>query len=196
MYRWEIINLLIAKYKYTSYLEIGVQHRLVNYDKIACHDKYGVDPYPMTDINYKMTSDAFFATLPKDVSFDIVFIDGLHLHEQVIKDINNSLDRLRPNGTILVHDTLPLEAKWQERVDNGEFWTGDVWKAIAQLRVERRDLHIQTIDTDFGISMIRKRSSVPYIPKEPTYLTWEYYLENRDEMLNVIPPPDLSLIHI
>jgi hypothetical protein len=73
---------------------------------------------------------------------------------------------------------------------------GDVWKAVAKMRVERRDLHIQTIDTDCGMTLIRKRRSVPYIPKKEDYLTWEYFQSNRDEMMNVVPPPDLSLLHI
>lgn len=196
MNRWELINLLIAKYKYTSYLEIGVQNRLVNYDKIACFDKYGVDPNPVYGCNYQMTSDEFFNQIPPYVSFDIVFIDGLHHYEQVLKDLQNCLSRLRPRGTIIIHDTLPHDEPSQFRDDLGGVWYGDVWKAVAKIRVERRDLFVQTIDSDCGMTIVRKRRSINYIPKREDYLNWEYFKDNKEEMMNVVPPPDLSLLSI
>jgi hypothetical protein len=196
MYRWEILNLLISKHRFSSYLEIGVQNRLVNYEKINSFDKYGVDPNPVFGCNYQMTSDEFFSKIPPYVSFDLVFIDGLHLEEHVIKDINNSLARLRPNGIIAVHDCLPIHELHQVRDDHGGEWMGDVWKAIARLRVERRDLHIKTIDTDNGISLIKKRRSEPYTPKKADYLTWEYYVSNKAEIMNIVPPPDMTYFNI
>ena len=76
------------------------------------------------------------------------------------------------------------------------YWMGDVWKAIARLRVERRDLHIKTIDTDCGISIIKKRRSEPYLPKKADYLTWDYYQNNKAEMMNIVPPPDMTYFNI
>ena len=196
MQRWEILNLLISKHRFNSYLEIGVQNRLVNFDKINSFDKYGVDPNPVYGCNFEMTSDEFFSKIPPYISFDLVFIDGLHHEEQVIKDINNSLARLRPNGIIAVHDCLPIKEEQQLREDHGSEWMGDVWKAIARLRVERRDLHIKTIDTDCGISIIKKRRSEPYLPKKADYLTWDYYQNNKAEMMNIVPPPDMTYFNI
>ena len=43
----------------------------------------------------------------------------------------------------------------QQRDDNGGEWTGDVWKAIAKIRIERDDLQIKVIDTDYGCGIIR-----------------------------------------
>ena len=114
----------------------------------------------------------------------------------MIKDINNSLARLRPNGIIAVHDCLPIKEEQQLREDHGNEWMGDVWKAIARLRVERRDLHIKTIDTDCGISIIKKRRSEPYLPKKADYLTWDYYQNNKAEMMNIVPPPDMTYFNI
>ena len=34
-----------------------------------------------------MTSDEFFESIPESERFDIVFIDGLHLCDQVWKDV-------------------------------------------------------------------------------------------------------------
>jgi predicted O-methyltransferase YrrM len=63
--------------------------------------------------------------------FDIVFIDGLHISEQVVMDIQNSLDVLNPKGTIVMHDCLPINEAAQSRERLGDHWNGDVWKAFA-----------------------------------------------------------------
>ena len=44
----------------------------------------------------------------------------------------------------------------QARDDHGGEWTGDVWKAIAELRVETIDLDIKVVDTDYGCGIIRR----------------------------------------
>jgi predicted O-methyltransferase YrrM len=61
----------------------------------------GVDPNQ--GVTLRMTSDEFFAA--NQFTFDIVFIDGLH--DQVAKDIENSLRVLNPGGIIVMHDCNP-----------------------------------------------------------------------------------------
>ena len=93
MKRYEIINLLIVKNGYKSYLEIGLDNGL-NFSKIKIDNKKSVDPalgqYSHAKPTYKLTSDDFFKQ-NKD-KYDIIFIDGLHHSEQVYRDIKNSLD--------------------------------------------------------------------------------------------------------
>ena len=55
---------------------------------------------------------------------------------------------------------------------------------------------IKTIDTDCGISIIKKRRSEPYLPKKADYLTWDYYQNNKAEMMNIVPPPDMTYFNI
>ena len=45
MERKEIINHVIKKYGYQTYLEIGVAIPTMNYDLIECEHKEGCDPY-------------------------------------------------------------------------------------------------------------------------------------------------------
>jgi hypothetical protein len=45
-----------------------------------------------------------------------------------------------------------------------------VWKAIARLRIERPDLAVCTLDTDYGIGVVLK---TPCIAHRPLALTWE-----------------------
>ena len=87
--RFDIINKLINSKKFKSYLEIGCQSD-VNFSKIKIENKVGVDP--QSGGTLRMTSDEFFSQ-NKD-TFDLIFIDGLHIHEQVLKDIDNSLNVL------------------------------------------------------------------------------------------------------
>src|SRR5690606_27460848 len=100
----------------TRYLEIGVRNPQANFDKIRASEKYGVDPgieFEDNPVNFKMTSDAFFAQLSAgeclspEIRFDVIFIDGLHTADQVERDIRNSLRYLADTGFVVAHDCNP-----------------------------------------------------------------------------------------
>ncbi len=186
MMRWDIINTLIQKFNYTSYLEVGAQNTITgNFSKININEKISIDPYPTGPIDFEGTSDEYFAQLDQNKKFDIIFIDGLHHSDQVLIDIQNSLKHLSQHGTIVCHDCLPHTEKMQFREDLGGEWTGDVWKAIAQLNVSRDDLWIRVVDTDYGCGIIRNGENIPYI-SSGDFLTYEYYNSNKSKLLNVI----------
>jgi len=50
----------------------------------------------------RKTSDEAFETL--STKFDVIYIDGLHTYEQVIKDITNYKKLLKPSGFMSGHD--------------------------------------------------------------------------------------------
>jgi hypothetical protein len=176
MERYNIINELILKFNYKTYLEIGVRNPDECFNLINCETKHSVDPGYEVELphlnmenfaDYKFTSDNFFKllennelNLPTTYKWDIVFIDGLHISNQVEKDVINSLNHLSSNGTILLHDCNPSEL-WFAREDflvNGqpEGWNGTVWKVIYKLRATRPDLFVCTVDTDYGVGIVRK----------------------------------------
>lgn len=187
MTRTEIINNLITKYGYKSYLEIGVNTPSqpgYNWVGIKCKVKHGVDPN--VDTTFKMTSDEFF---DKNISqkYDIIFIDGLHLHEQVYRDIINSLNNLNEGGIIVVHDCNPTTEITQRRERASDAWHGDVWKSIVQLRIENSELEIYTVDTDEGCGLIRKGNQILLnIDKNIDYYDYKFLEENRKNALNLI----------
>ena len=184
--RWDVINYLAEQNQYKKYLEIGVQDYYSNCDKIKVEYKYAVDPSPRTKCDFIGTSDGFFAQHDIDDKFDLIFIDGLHQSDQVLKDINNSLQVLSDNGTIVVHDCLP-EAEYQQvREDNGREWTGDVWKAIASLKGTRDDLDIKVVDHDWGCGIIRKGSQELGKYKTVEELNWQIFESNRNQLMGVI----------
>lgn len=186
MKRTDIINSLIQKYGYNSYLEVGTQDPTSNFNLINTECKVSVDPFPRGKVTFVGTSDEYFESINHDVKYDIIFIDGLHHDDQVLKDIENALKHLSDNGTIVCHDCLPITEDMQARDDHGREWTGDVWKAIAQLRVERIDLDIKVVDTDYGCGIIRRGTNIPYHPLIENYKTYSYYSINMATMMNII----------
>lgn len=190
MIRTDIINILIEKFGYKSYLEIGTQRPNTNFNHIKAEYKFCIEPFPapadVDFINFIGTSDEYFESIADNIKFDIIFIDGLHHYDQVLRDIENSFDHLNENGTIVVHDCLPTTEIMQEREDYGGEWTGDVWKAIAILRTETIDNDIRVVNTDYGCGILRKGTNIPYEPNITNYLNYNYYTNNKQNMLNVI----------
>jgi len=188
MTRTEIINYLVDLYGYKTYLEIGVDNPNVNFNRVKARIKTGVDPNVNT--THKITSDQFFSTNKQ--TFDIIFIDGLHHHDQVIRDIQNALNFLNTNGTIVVHDCNPTtEAMQQVPRVQGE-WTGDVWKAWIHFRKDS-NLSMYVLDTDYGVGIIRKGSQVPI--KEHSF-HYSDFAQHKRNWLNLVPvkPDPISVV--
>lgn len=196
--RYDIINYLIEKNGFVNYLEIGVFHgeniRLVK----AAH-KDGVDPgsegYIIPEVTYPITSDAFFELIKdhSDIKYDVIFIDGLHHSEQVDKDIENSLKHLVPNGYIVLHDCNPISFEAQKIPRETIVWNGDVWKSIAKLRLNRTDIKINVVDTDFGVGIVSFGKSELYKTNEE--INWDYFQKNKKEILNLITFEELKKLY-
>jgi len=178
--RSDIINYFVRENGYTRYLEIGVRDNK-NFNRIKTKYKDGVDP--AGKCNYVMTSDKFFATISKEQMYDIIFIDGLHIKEQVLKDVHNSLNHLSRDGTIVMHDCNPLKAGHATEKYNGGVWNGTVWKAFAELRMTRKDLSMYTVNKDCGCGIIKKGNQELFPKAE---LTFDFLEKNRDKLLNLI----------
>ena len=187
-FRWDLIQYLINKNKYSDYLEIGCDQDQL-FSKIKIENKIGVDPY--SGGNVRKTSDDFFKDNKE--KFDIVFIDGLHTYNQVKKDILNSLDCLKEGGIVLVHDCMPDSLSKQAVPRYRMIWNGDVWKAIVDLR-QREDLEIFTCEMDQGIGVIKKEinSSILKIEKPVINLKFKDYFDNYKNFLRVISVEELK----
>jgi len=179
--RFDIINHLISNNGYSKYLEIGVRDNRT-FKVINAAHKDGVDP--AGKCNYKMTSDDFFRQLGKSFQYDIVFIDGLHVKDQVLRDVDNSLAHLSPGGVIVLHDCSPKKPEHAIKKYKGYgVWNGTVWEAIAELRMTRTDLSMWVVDTDHGCGIIKKGSQKLY-PK--TEIKFELLEKDRKNLLNLI----------
>jgi hypothetical protein len=110
---------------------------------------------------FQMGSDAFFRdTSPRDIlgaPVDLVFLDGLHQYEALLRDFINVEKHCRRNSVIVMHDCLPTDLYYARRDPNGmreraatisspEWWAGDVWKTVAILKKARPELRIHAFD--------------------------------------------------
>ncbi len=140
------------------YLEIGVHegHSLAFVQPGT--RAVGVDPEPKVEnppdnaVIVPTTSDAFFAD-PELVGLlggpiDLAFVDGLHLHEQTLRDVANVEKFSHPDGVIMIHDCLPIDARTSARDRTTVVWSGDVWKVVVALHRHRPDLTVTTIDVE------------------------------------------------
>jgi len=155
----EVLRTIHAAVKPKTYVEIGVHTgqslSLAPEDAVAI----GIDPAPVVQEKltaktrvFELTSDDFFAQqdLAKEIgapSFDLAFIDGLHLWEQALKDFINCEKFARHDSVIVLHDCMPLDDITSQRVRDSLFYTGDVWKLAACLRQERPDLKMAMVPT-------------------------------------------------
>jgi len=187
--RYDIINHIIGKYNLTNYLEIGV-FQGENIRKINASHKDGVDPghegYVVPEVNYPLTSDSFFEFIKdhEDIKYDIIFIDGLHHADQVEKDIKNSLKHLVPNGFIIMHDCNPVSYETQIVPRETIAWTGNVWKAFVEFKMNNPTYECCVIDTDFGVGIIKNIGTDYKIINRID--DWNYFDINRKELLNLI----------
>jgi hypothetical protein len=178
-----VLNRIAASIGALRYLEIGVK-RSATFRAVTCPTKHGVDPaWPCT---FRMTSDQFFATVCKD-QYDLAFIDGLHLAEQVTRDLYNVLSRLSPGGVVVLHDCLPRCEAHQQRqhVRGQKAWMGDVWKAFATFRATHPSVVAYALGT-FGIvhKPAREVASHPYI--ESDMHTYAAFTQHKAEWLGMI----------
>ena len=182
MERLQLIQQLIDKRNYSSYLEIGVLGGN-NFFPIKCAKKIAVDPQfkfnwkgrlgetlknpsNIGALFFETTSDKFFEqnawSLFKKRKLDIALVDGMHEFDFALRDVLNCLEYLSDDGVIIMHDCNPQSAEaevsfqqWKDRGFTG-FWNGDVWKVITYLKDNRPDLDVFVADCDHGLGVIMK----------------------------------------
>ncbi len=152
--RVDILKILIDKKDSDmNYLEIGCDLNQT-FSKINLVNKYGVDP--IRGGNIRKTSSEFF----KDniTSFDIVFIDGSHLVEDVHEDFINSFNSLNVGGFILLDDVLP---KYEINTTRRRFTSvsnQDAYKIIFFLN-QIKHIEFYYLPYDHGLGLVKKISN-------------------------------------
>lgn len=148
--RVALVNLLCASKLDGNYLEIGCQGNIC-FDAIPMMNKIGVDP--QSGGTHKEYSDDFF--IKNTTYFDVIFIDGLHIYDQVRRDIVNSIKFLKPGGWVAVHDMLPDDAISEHVpiISKGP-WFGDVWKVAFEL-ASTTGIEFKLVKIDAGIGLFR-----------------------------------------
>ena len=208
--RTHIINHLIQYLnRDITYLEIGVRNPNDNFNLIEAKNKYSVDPgleFTENPVDFKLTSDAFFEQLKQgkilnpSLRFDVIFIDGLHLAEQVEKDIDNALAFIKEDGFIILHDCNP-PSEWHAREEYHyqispamNNWNGTTWKAFYKARL-REDIFSCCIDTDWGVGILSKTLKLgPSSKINNPYFEFKIFENHRKDSLNLITFNELKSI--
>jgi hypothetical protein len=150
-----------------TYLEVGTETgsslALVGCDAIAVDPQFQLDGTATGNrrrtLFFQMPSDTFFATenvrelLGRPV--DMVFLDGMHRFEFLLRDLIGTEAACHPRSLILLHDCAPLNPRMALRqwlpggpseTWTAPFWTGDVWKLLPILKKYRPDLRLHVLD--------------------------------------------------
>jgi hypothetical protein len=206
--RHEIINFLLSQFNNaTTYLEIGVRNPDHNFNKIDANKKYSVDPgveFKSNPVDFQLTSDAFFEQLEaqkiltSDTLFDVIFIDGLHLAEQVDRDISNALKFIKSDGFVVLHDCNP-PTEWHAREDYyfnmtpaKGYWNGTTWKAFVKWR-SNPEVQSCCVDTDWGIGILSKSAAIgSSISISNDFFEYNTFANDRKHYLNLVDFEELK----
>ena len=206
--RTQVINYILSLFERdTTYLEIGVRNPDDNFNHIGATKKYAVDPgieFEQNPVDFQLTSDVFFEKLrgneilSSEIRFDVIFIDGLHLAEQVDRDIKNAIDFIKDDGFIVLHDCNP-PTEWHARYEYNYkntpargYWNGTTWKAFLKYRTMTK-IQSCCIDSDWGIGILSKKHLIGQsIDPVNEFYEINYLTENRKEILNLISFTDFK----
>lgn len=193
VFRFDLINRLIDHHGYQRYLEIGVEDGDA-VRSVRCSLKHGVDP-ASRNATFQIPSDEFFAMIHPGVTYDCIFVDGLHTEEQAGRDMEHALSHLADGGTIVVHDLNP-PTEWHQRsyedalLNGCRLWNGTVWRAWVHLRATRSDLAMHVVDIDWGCGVISRGTQTCIdLPQPMTYADFD---ANRADWLNLISVEDFE----
>lgn len=201
-FRFDVINALLQQFKRpTRYLEIGVRNPLDNFAKINASQKHSVDPgveFKPNPVDFKLASDEFFEQLgagkllSQDFKWDVILIDGLHLADQVDRDISNALRHIADDGFVVLHDCNP-PTEWHARENYAYdltparvMWNGTTWKALFRQRFNP-EVSVLCIDSDWGVGVIMKNRMLPALTvNHNPYFEFRVFDATRSESINLM----------
>ena len=85
---------------------------------------------------------------------------------------------LNSGGTIILHDCLP-SSYLQQAIPRSQYkWTGDVWKAVVEMRTkEHLDTYTCNADMGLGIIFVSSINLVPLPPASINTFNLYYFLK-------------------
>lgn len=211
--RHAVLRRLTALYPDARYLEVGVS-RGVTFHRVPAASKVAVDPVFDFDVAarqaensaaeyHEVTSDEYFATvIEPGREFDVIYLDGLHVLEQTLRDLMNAVHHLAADGVIVIDDTRPPTylASLPDRqnyftvrswlgVDDQLAWMGDIYRLVYFIETFCPHLSYRTIGDNHGQTVVwrTRRTAVPERGlREVAELTFEQ-LVLTEEALRVAP---------
>ena len=223
--RPEAIQRLLDLFDAPHYLEIGVDHG-DTFKRVRASRKVAVDPkfhfeFPkIVDVDapeqfHEVTSDVYFGEIVKsDERFDVVFLDGLHITEQTLRDLLNAVMFIRHDGIIVIDDVIPASyhasladvgdlyrvreflAKTDSRLESDQAWMGDVYKLAFFVQTFMQQFSYATISDNHGQTIMwrdaRKQQDLRHYSLEAVgRLEFKDLIKDADTM-NLMPLSDIT----
>jgi hypothetical protein len=157
-HKHDVLAFLHGALKPQLYLEIGVDEGLSL--ARAPGPAMGIDPRPELNLKSQLpdsariiplSSDAFFRDGANQLVLDppeLIFIDGMHLFEFVLRDFMAVERYASPHSLVVIDDIYPCHPVQAARRRRSSAWTGDVWKFHQILQRERPDLTLLALNAD------------------------------------------------
>ena len=152
----DVLTFLHEALKPQLYLEIGVDEGLGL--ARASGQAIGIDPRPELSLKVQLPDSARILPLSSDAFFrdeadqllltppELIFIDGMHLFEFVLRDFMAVERHACPHSLVVVDDIYPCHPLQAARRRRSSSWTGDVWKFHHLLRRQRPDLTLLALN--------------------------------------------------
>lgn len=180
-HKHELINLIIQKCQYKSYLELGIGAALETIREIKNIEITSVDIHKFTEQypSFVGTTDDFFQSNLQS-KFDAIYIDADHSEESVNRDFANAVKALNKGGIIFMHDVGPLFEK-----DTALTASGTAYKSFIKIRNTTKydAFSFQFPDGDvIGIVKVRKNPNL-YLLKKDEPVTFALYDAEREGIL-------------
>jgi len=193
--RDEVINYLLDEkfQKNGKYLEIGCDLNQT-FSKIVNNNKIGIDP--VRGGNLKLSSKEFFENYNKEF-FDVVFIDGSHLIEDVYYDTVQAIKNLNLGGYVLLDDVLPNNNlnTFRKRLTLHSFQ--DAYKILFFITsLSFVDLYL--LPCDHGMALVKLKGNLKTDELEFDFsdINFDSYVEflNDNDLVKISKIDDLSVI--
>ena len=185
--RPQVIQRLLDLFEAPAYLEIGVDQG-DTFLPLRAARKVGVDPkfniLRPDDVAagaglelHEVASDVYFGEIvrPTDV-FHVVYLDGLHVAEQTIRDLLNAVMFLSPDGVIVIDDVVPdsyhaslrdtadlalvrgFLAQRDPRLLADQAWMGDIFKLPFFIRSFLQQFSYATVSDNHGQTVVWRKA--------------------------------------
>ncbi len=173
----ELINRIIQKKNYKSYLELGIGAALETVSQIKCDKIVSVDTVKFNDKNptFVGTTNAYFDKHKE--KFDVIYIDAAHDKNQVDIDAVNSMEILNDDGVIFMHDIGPADRSQIVPTASGTAYLSYFW-IRANPAIDAFSYEFPNGDV-LGIVKMRENPNLLMHFE----LNFEFYENNRDFIL-------------
>lgn len=190
MGRMNLLSKLLDKFcqKPSVVIEIGVHHAdTTTYllDNCQITHLYGIDPYINRDEAYERTKNKLSkydnCTLLRKTSneainlvpdkVDLVFIDGSHVYDDVLADLNNYVPKVKSNGIISGHDWCKYKLDVVLAGTKYFSYKEELFKPLYT-NEELEQLGLNSIQAGLSVHPDNKDSRVVHKDKTSRYPVW------------------------